>query len=253
MAKSVEPYFGKREEQAVIDFINSDSLVERNKLYNDILAEPFRKMIGSILRRYPIHIGNYTMMELELDALVHLIDRMDKYDPETITKAGNKSKAYSYCQTIVRNYFRDHGKNSYKEKKINVNYDDYIDEFENSQNFAYELDYRDITDTTDHLELLINGIIIKIEEKINDENSYLKRNEIIVGDAIINILKNWKVLFLEDTAEARYNKKITNKFQKNKILFFIKEQTNLSTKDIRSSIKCFKELYLFEKEIHVHK
>lgn len=253
MAKKVNtPYFAEKEEQAVIDFINSDDLEIRNRIYNTILIEPFRKMIQSILRVYPIHIGNYTMSELESDALVHLIDRMDGYDPNRIHKSGNKSKAYSYCQTIVRNYFRDHGRKTYNEKKSNVNYDDYIDDFSNDDEYSYELNY-DENDTTDSLELLINGIIIKIEEKISDENSYLKRNEIIVGDAIVNILKHWKVLFLEDTPEAKYNKKITNKFAKNKILFFIKEQTGLCTKDIRASIKCFKELYLFEKEIHIHK
>lgn len=253
MIKANAPYFGEKEEQAVINFIHSDSLEERNEIYNIVLIEPFRKMIQSILRRYPIHIGNYTMLEVESDALAHLIDRMDRYDPNTITKSGNKTKAYSYCQTIVRNYFKDHGRKTYNEKKINLNYDDYINEFENSDEYSYELDYRDIQDTTDHLELLINGVIDKIEEKIVNESSYLKKNEIIVGDAIINILKNWKVLFLEDTPEAKYNKKITNKFAKNKILFFIKEQTGLCTKDIRSSIKCFKELYLFEKETHIHK
>ena len=253
MVKNNALYFGEKEEQAVIDFINSDSLEERNIIYNVILIEPFRKMIQSILRRYPIHIGNYSMDEVESDALAHLIDRMDRYDPDTITKAGNKTKAYSYCQTIVRNYFKDHGRKTYNEKKINLNYDDYVDEFSNSDEFSYELDYRDVHDTTDHLELLINGVIDKIEEKITDENNFLKKNEIIVGDAIINILKNWKVLFLEDTPDAKYNKKITNKFAKNKILFFIKEQTGLCTKDIRSSIKCFKDLYLFEKETHILK
>ena len=253
MIKNNVPYFGEEEEKAVIDFIKSNSLEERNYIYNAILIEPFRKMIQSILRRYPIYIGNYSMEEVESDALAHLIDRMDRYDPNTITKAGIKTKAYSYCQTIVRNYFRDHGRNTYKVKKINLNYDDYVDEFSNSEEFSYELDYRDVHDTTDHLELLINGVIDKIEEKITNENNLLKKNEIIVGDAIINILKNWKVLFLEDTPDAKYNKKITNKFAKNKILFFIKEQTGLCTKDIRSSIKCFKDLYLFEKETHIHK
>ena len=246
-------YFGDKEEKAVLDFINSNSLEERNFIYNTILIEPFRIMIQSILRVYPIHMGNFTMYEVESDALAHLIDRMERYDPETIGKGGNKTKAYSYCQTIVRNYFKDHGRKTYNEKKTNLNYDDYVDEFSNSGDYSYELDYRDVHDTTDHLELLINGVIDKIEDKITDENNILKKNEIIVGDAIINILKNWKILFLEDTAEAKYNKKITNKFEKNKILFFIKEQTGLCTKDIRAATKCFKELYLFEKETHIHK
>ena len=59
------PYFGEREEKAVLDYINSDSQEEKNRIYNEILIEPFRKMKESILRRYPIHIGNYDMEEVE--------------------------------------------------------------------------------------------------------------------------------------------------------------------------------------------
>ena len=56
-----EPYFAEKEEQAVIDYISSDSLEEKNRIYNVVLIEPFRKMTQSILRKYPIHIGNYEM------------------------------------------------------------------------------------------------------------------------------------------------------------------------------------------------
>ena len=43
-------------------------------------------------------------------------------------------------------------------------------------------------------------------------------------------LKNWDVLFLEDTPEGKYDKKISNKFAKNKILFFLKEQNQFNNK-----------------------
>ena len=75
----------------------------------------------------------------------------------------------------------------------------------------------------------------------------MKRNEIIVGDAIVNVLKNWQVLFMEDTPEGKYNKRVTNKFAKNKILLYLKEQTGLSTKEIRIGIKPFKEIYFLQK------
>ena len=87
---------------------------------------------------------------------------------------------------------------------------------------------------------------LTIEEKI-DNDPTMKKNEIVVGDAIINVLKNWHILFMEDTPEGKYNKRVTNKFAKNKILLFLKEQTNLSTKEIRIGIKPFKEIYFIEK------
>ena len=273
------PYFAEREEKAVIDYIKSNSLEEKNKIYNEILIEPFRKMIQSILRRYPIHIGNYDMVEVESNALTHMIEHMVKYrtyiierkTPEKWVKMdeeyrffvqseaneklqylnsindGNEyrifsSKAFSYCQTIIRNFYRDHGRKSYSEKKINLCFDDYVDEINQNSDYTYEIEL----ETQYHLEKLINSVISKIEEKILND-PLIKKNEIVVGDAIANVLKNWHVLFMEDTPEGNYNKKITNKFAKNKILLYLKEQTGLSTKEIRMGIKPFKEIYFFEK------
>lgn len=236
------PYFAEREEQAVIDYINSNSIEEKNQIYNEILIEPFRKMIQSILRRYPIHIGNYDMDEVESNALSHLIEHMVKFNPNKITKSGNRTKAFSYCQTIIRNYYRDHSRKSYTEKKINLSFDDYVDEINENSEFSYEIEL----ENQHHLEQLINVVIGKIENRIDDEKS-MKKNEVIVGDAIINVLKNWHLLFLEDTPSGKYNKRVTNKFAKNKILLFLKEQTGLSTKEIRVAIKPFKEIYFLEK------
>ena len=236
------PYFAEREERAVFDYIQSNSIEEKNRIYNEILIEPFRKMIESILRRYPIHIGNYNINEIESNALTHLIEHMIKFNPDKITKSGNKAKAFSYCQTIIRNYYKDHSKKSYMEKKINLPYDDYSDEINDNPEFSYEIE----TETQYRFENLINMIIEKIDDKINNDLT-MKRNEIIVGDAIVNVLKNWHVLFLEDSPEGKYYKKITNKFAKNKILFFLKEQSGLSTKEIRIAIKPYKEIYFIEK------
>lgn len=236
-------YFGEREEKAVIDYINSDSYDIKNDIYNNILLIPFTKMIQSILRRYPIYIGTYSMYEIEVFALSHLIEHMVKFNPDKITKSGNKTKAFSYCQTIVRNYFKDLGKKLYNDKLVNLSYDDYCDDIDENIKYSYELSF----ETQHYLEKLIDIITDRISELIESSDDNLKKNEIIVGDAIVNILKNWHILFMEDTPNGNYNKRVSNKFAKNKILLFIKEQTGLTTKEIRVGIKPFKEIYFIEK------
>jgi hypothetical protein len=274
-------YFAEREEQAVLRYILSNSLEEKNIIYNEILIEPFRKMIQSILRRYPIHIGNYGMDEVEQNALTHLVDHMIKYKPFIIERKNDsaekwdkmpeeyrfiyiedasemlaalinsgdgrkyrlfKAKAFSYCQTIIRNYYKDHSKKSYTEKKINLSFDDYYDEINENIEYTYEME----NEEQHQLEKLINGVIDKIEDRINNDTT-IKKNEVLVGDAIVNVLKNWQVLFMEDSPDGKYEKRVTNKFAKNKILLYLKEQTGLSTKEIRIGIKPFKEIYFIEK------
>jgi len=279
-AASTNQYFAEKEEQAVIDYIMSDSLEEKNKIYNEILLKPFNIMKETILRRYPVHIGNYDMNEVESNALVHLIDHMIKYRPfiiERRKKTSNdkwfklgdayrfiyyedvisklesindeeydyrifNSKAYSYCQTIIRNYYKDHSKKSYVEKKTNLSFDDYVDEINENIEYTYEMEM----ENQHQLEKLINNVIEKIEDRIDNDQT-IKKNEIVVGDAIVNVLRNWQVLFMEDSPEGKYNKRVTNKFAKNKILLYLKEQTGLSTKEIRIGIKPFKEIYFIEK------
>ena len=281
--KNDKQYFAEKEEKAVINYILSDSLEEKNNIYNKILIQPFKIMIETILRRYPIHIGNYGMNEVELNALEHLIDHMIKYRPFIIERKAfdaeidkwNKlgdahrfiyvkdaevdlhllnekkdgfkyrifnSKAYSYCQTIIRNYYKDHSKKSYTERKTNLCFDDYINEINNNIEYTYEMEM----EQQHQLEKLINSVIEKIEDQI-DNNPTIKKNEALVGDAIVNVLKNWQVLFMEDSPDGKYEKRVTNKFAKNKILLYLKEQTGLSTKEIRIGIKPFKEIYFIEK------
>lgn len=239
---SSKQYFGEVEEQAMLDYIDSTSVEERHKIYNNILREPFRKMTESILRRYPIHIGNYDIHEVEANALSHLIEQMVKFNRDKITKNGQKAKAFSYCQTIVRNFYKDHSKKSNKEKLTILSWEDYSKDIMSRDEYLYEIDGE-----KNDLEQLMEQIITNMRNRI-DTDASLKKNEVIVGEAIIEVLSNWHVLFMEDTPDGRINKKVTNKYQKNKILQLLKEQTRLNTKEIRISMKPYKEIYYLEKK-----
>ncbi len=48
-------YFGEEQEQAVIRYLQSESEVERNKIFNEYLRDPLIIMVESIIRRI-----NYT-------------------------------------------------------------------------------------------------------------------------------------------------------------------------------------------------
>jgi len=242
MRTNEKNYFDEREEAAFLKYISSDSEEEKNKIYNEVLIEPFKIMSQSILRKYPIHHGRYTLEEIEQSAMQHLIINCYKFNPEAPTKSGKKTKAYSYCQTIIRNYYRDHSTKTYKDKMVTLSYDEYAEDINESIRYSYELNF----DDRNQYERLIDDVVILMEEKIETDKT-LKKNEILVGHAIIDILRNWHILFIEDTPEGKYNKRVTNKFQKNKILFFLKEQTNLNTKEIRLAIKPYSDIYFFGK------
>lgn len=278
-------YFGELQENAVIRYIKTDSVEEKHFIYNKILKTPFKKMTSSILRTYNHHIGNYDIMEVELDGLSHLIENMTKFRPYIIEYQDKNSKddakwfkhrkfryldiedaekklkelinqndlynyriffatAYAYCGTIVRNFYKDHSKNSRNE--IVVNQSIYSEDFSFDEDikFSYEMD---IYEEKDPVVTLFNNLIETIEITLMYDDS-LTEEEIIVGNAIIEIFRNWEILFLEQTDVGEYDKKVTNNFTKNKILYYLKEITNMEMKEIRISMKKFRELYMLIKE-----
>ena len=80
---------------------------------------------------------------------------------------------------------------------------------------------------------LINQYLDELKEYIETEP--LNDNEKKLGYALIDLFDNYETIF--SGAD-------NNKFNKNVILLSLREMTNLSTKEIRSSIKRFKKLYL---------
>jgi hypothetical protein len=74
----------------------------------------------------------------------------------------------------------------------------------------------------------------KIDLRLFMDNNEMTHSERKLGEALIVIFDNY-----EETFPSSDN----NKFNKNVILLTLREMTNLSTKEIRSSIKKFKKLY----------
>ena len=77
------------------------------------------------------------------------------------------------------------------------------------------------------------GQIMKDQKEMN-RKSIINEDEKKLGSAIYDLFENYSLIFPDSN---------NNKFNKNIILFELREMTNLSTKEIRTSIKKFKKLY----------
>jgi hypothetical protein len=219
---SQKNYFDIREESAVIEFLNSDSLDERNRIYNEFLRKPIDKMISSIIRRYKLFRKDMDFTEIHIDTHSFLMTKIDKFKPS------KEKKAYSYFGTICKNYLMGQIIKDHKESIKKISYEDISFDLENNENLSYEID-SDIFDT----QKLINKFCDELNFFINNEE--LNDNERKLGLALYEIFKNYHNIFISTN---------NNKFNKNIILLSIREMTNLNTKEIRSSIKKYKQLYL---------
>ena len=221
--KSVkENYFDVREETAVRNFLLADTSEEKNKIYNEFLRAPLDKMISSIIRRYKLYRKDMDFTEIHTDTHSFLMTKVDKFKPS------KNKKAYSYFGTICKNYLMGQIIKDQKETNRKISYEDISTSIQERPDMIYRID-EDLVET----HILIVEYLKELKDFIETET--LSDNEKKLGYALIDLFDNYETIF--SGAD-------NNKFNKNVILLSLREMTNLSTKEIRSSIKRFKKLYL---------
>ncbi len=214
-------YFDVREEDAVRKFLITEDSHEKNKIYNEFLRGPLDKMISSIIRRYKLYRKDMDFNEIHTDTNSFLMTKVDKF------KQDKNKKAYSYFGTIFKNYLMGQIIKDQKETNRKISYEDISSSLEERVDMSYRID-DDIVET----DIIITEYLKELKEFIDNEN--LNDNETKLGYALIDLFDNYESIF--SGAD-------NNKFNKNVILLSLREMTNLSTKEIRSSIKRFKKLY----------
>ena len=216
-----ENYFDIEEELAVVEYINATTSEEKNKIYNEFLRKPLDKMISSIIRRYKLYRKDMDFNEIHTDTHSFLMTKVDKFKPS------KEKKAYSYFGTICKNYLMGQIIKDQKEMNRKISYEDISSDLENDENFSYEID-SDFIDS----ESVIKTFLLELEDFIKTEN--LNENEKKLGSALYDLFDNYDTIFVGTG---------NNKFNKNIILLSLREMTNLNTKEIRSSIKKYRNLY----------
>lgn len=217
-----ENYFDIREEDAVKSFLIAQTSEEKNKIYNQFLRAPLDKMISSIIRRYKLYRKDMDFEEIHTDTHSFLMTKVDKFKPS------KNKKAYSYFGTICKNYLMGQIIKDQKETNRKVSYEDVSSAIEERPDMIYTID-----DDTLGSDVVISVYTKELKDYIDNEN--LNDNERRLGYALADLFDNYETIFSGTD---------NNKFNKNIILLSLREMTNLSTKEIRTSIKKFKKLYI---------
>ena len=216
-----ENYFDVKEEMAVIDYLTATTFEEKNKIYNNHLRKPLDKMISSIIRRYKLYRKDMDFYEIHIDTHSFLMTKIDKFKPS------KEKKAYSYFGTICKNYLMGQIIKDQKETNRKISYEDISYDLENSNDFSYNIDNY-VVDATSK----IKNLLLELDEFLKTSN--LSENEVKLGHALYELFDNYNEVFIGTD---------NNKFNKNIVLLSLREMTNLSTKEIRSSMKKFKMIY----------
>ena len=212
--KTNNNYFTKVHEDAILEYISCLDLDHRNKLYRNVIQPVFVEMINKIVFTYKFtSLPNIESLKEECE--IHLITILSNFDP---TKG---SKAFSYFSVITKNWFIAKVKKTAIQLKREAHYDEISKRIE-----------------MDHLAIYNRYEETRIKEEFMEhlwkemekwENQSLKENERKILEAI-------KILLSEaDTIEI---------FNKKAIYLYIREITNLNTKQILNNLKKFRFEYI---------
>jgi hypothetical protein len=215
-------YFDVREEEAVRNYILADTKEEKEVIYNQFLKEPLDKMIDSIIRRYKLYRKDMEYSDIHTDTHSFLMTKVDKFKPD------KNKKAYSYFGTICKNYLMGQIQKDQKDTNRRISYEDISSTLENRPDMVYYMEFESI-DAEKIIEIFLGDL------KEHVDNAEMLDGERKLGYALIELLDNYGNIFIGND---------NNKFNRNIVLFELREMTNLSTKDVRSYLKKYKFLYL---------
>tara|TARA_R110002074_G_scaffold13083_7_gene47221 strand:- start:4720 stop:5418 length:699 start_codon:yes stop_codon:yes gene_type:complete len=212
--KKSNQYFTQVHEDAILEYISCSDSVKKNELYSNTIRPVFVEMINKIVFTYKFgSLPNVDALKEECE--IHLITILSNFD------AAKGSKAFSYFSVVTKNWFIARVKKNAIQMKREAKYDEISKKVE----VQYLSIYNEYEEDRNKEEFMSRFMaeVNNWEKKFN-----LKDNEKKILEAI-------KILFKESENIEIFNKKA--------IYLYIREMTNLNTKQILNNLKRFRGEY----------
>jgi hypothetical protein len=138
------PYFGKKEEAAVREYLKAKTKIEKDKIYNEKLEKAFNILVESIIgifgKKYHIFDTGLDFYTLKLMGLSYIFHKLDKFDPNRVNDKGQPIKAYSFFGTILRNYYLKLKQDFdlERQRKLNIHNLDLMENFQSYLSYEEE-------------------------------------------------------------------------------------------------------------------
>jgi hypothetical protein len=210
-------YFHSGTHDAIVKFQQEDDIEARNLIYTSEILPAFTKLVENLIF---IHSANthVSVEEFKSDCISFLYEKLKKFD------ASRGSKAFSYFNVVAKNWIimRMRQKIKYAKRHFNIDDKAIVPELDvlNTVEASFELygEGGKKSAQTEQLDMLF----FEISDRVSQEN------ERICMEAIVKIFQN-----IDDI----------DFFNKRAIFVYIREMTNLNTKQISTAMSAIKKHY----------
>jgi hypothetical protein len=212
-AKTKNYYFTKVHEDAIVEYTNSQCNIVRTRLYESYIQPALSELVDKIVFTYKFtNLPNIDVLRDECK--IWLVTILEKYNPD------RGPKAFSYFSVVTKNWFIHKVKQNQKRCKR---------------------------------EIVLQDISRKREEEfLSTEESYLtKREEDEFWSSFYTELSSWDTSQMKENDLKVYkaivilfeSKEDIEIFNKKAIYLYLREITDLNTKQIVNSLKKFRKRY----------
>ena len=211
--KKSNQYFTQVHEDAILEYISCSNVTQRNVIYRDVIQPAFLEMIEKIVFTYKFtNLPNVECLKSECET--HLVTILSNFDKS------RGSKAFSYFSVITKNWFIAKVKKTSIQLRRESKFED-ISKYSEFEHLAVYNCYEEDRVKKEFMDHLWNEI-----SRWDKQN--LKENERKVLEAI-------KILLSDPDAIEIFNKKA--------IYLYIREITNLNTKQVLNNLSKFRLEY----------
>jgi hypothetical protein len=207
-------YFTQDTEDAIVEYLITEDIILRNKIYNERIKYGFYKLAENIIHTFKFYYTDTdTIEELKHEVITFLLEKLHLYNP-------TKGKAFSYFGTIAKRYLIVYNENNYKKLQEKAD----VDESDDDQMMLYEYDIN-IEKPFDEIAFIdlyvkyIDTHLFKLFPKEQDAQT---------ADAIIELFRKRESLEI---------------FNKKALYIYIREISDISTPQITKIIKKLKIIY----------
>lgn len=217
-------YFCEEEEDAFRIYVETDDLELKNRIFEEKLHPAFTKMIESIIRRYHLFTPNEDFEDTFNDTISFMLTKINNFD------FSKGKKLYSYCGTICKNYLILKRCQVMRSQKRDQSY-----EITYNESHPDERIDENNSEAIEFTDGLVSKMCDIVKDMVDNREKYmLTDNEVKIGNIMLYMFSNSSEFF---------QSRETRKFNKTQALYYIKENTFMTTKEIREAMKKYKLIY----------
>jgi hypothetical protein len=204
--KTSNMYFTQDTEDAIVAYVASVDMEERNRLYNEKIHHAFFKLTENIIHTFKFYYTEVdNIQDLQHEIITFLLSKLHLYDQ---TKG---TKAFSYFGTIVKRYLILSNQTNYN-KRIKTSP---VSTIEEDEKFSYQLDDIKPIVTSNNLSKFMDEYIEYCTDNIFE--IFPKESEAQVADAVLELFRK------RDSLDV---------FNKKALYIYIREMIDVKTSKI---------------------